>query len=163
MTAIETFPPFGPLVRGENRPKLTSAAVKRTGHIYRDCSAVDLVVKKGRKVAPCEVCMADHRDISDRARAAQQEFDRKWMAEHAVHATVEAAAVTVASPIAPERSIEVEPPVTAAQVRKLMVLYRIDQPHATYVAIKNAELRAKRMTFQTASDTITKLERKHGR
>lgn len=163
---METFPPFGPTLPGERRPKHTTIATKRTGHIYRDCEAVDVIVKKGRKVTPCDTCMADARQIGTLAREAQQAFDRAWMAEHAVTATVEAAAATVPSRFAAERRIEVEatdPPATDAQVRKLMVLYRLDQPHATYVAIHNAELRAKRMTKMTASDTIRKLERKHAR
>lgn len=160
MTAIETFPPFGPTIPGERRPKLPSITTKRTGHIYRDCEAVDLVAKKGRKVSACEICLADSARIAKLAREAQEAFDRAWMAEHSVAAAVLVAAATVEpSPIPAERSIPSEAAATEPQVRKLMALYRKAMPNATHGQILAAEKRAAAMTKATASATIAKLER----
>lgn len=78
------FPPFAPTLDAEREQAalmLSQAERKRTGHLYKDCPALD-VVAPGRNKG-CKPCLARWQDVGRLAKFHQQQYDAAWYAQAA--------------------------------------------------------------------------------
>lgn len=83
MTTTE-LPPFAPALDAESqaaRLLLSQGERKRTGHLYKDCPALD--VKAPGKPKACKPCLDRHQDVGRLARTHQQQYDAAWYAQAA--------------------------------------------------------------------------------
>lgn len=78
------FPPFAPTLDAEREQSalmLSQAERKRTGHLYKDCPALD-VVAPGRNKG-CTPCLARWQDVGRLSKFHQQQYDAAWYARAA--------------------------------------------------------------------------------